>query len=230
MRHPCFRLIAMLFVGLMASSAQAARPMLTDDARIVDQNACQIESWGRQDRAGHEFWALPACQFIENVELTAGLGQGQGSGRQGQAYLLQGKTLFQPLSAERTGVGLVVGYTQPLGNAGGTGDSYVYLPISRLYWGERWAAHLNVGGIRHAEADQKRLTWGMGHEIQFSDTNYLIAEVFGESRGVSSWQAGWRHWLISDRLQLDATVGSVFGQLQSQRWFTLGLRILFPPN
>ena len=63
------------------------------------------------------------------------------------------------------------------------------------------------------------------------DTDKLaIAEVFGESRGVSSWQAGWRHWLISDRFQLDATVGSVFGQLQSQRWFTLGLRILFPPN
>ncbi len=228
MRHLC-QLILGILLTLHLPWVNAARPMLTDDARIVDRNACQIESWGRSDRTGHEFWALPACQFIENIELTAGVGKGQGPDRQGTGYLLQAKTLFQPLTAETTGVGVVVGYTQPLGNVGGTGDSYVYLPISRLFWGERWAAHLNLGGIRHAEDDQKRLTWGTGHEIQFSETNYLIIEMFGESKGPTSWQGGWRHWLINDRLQLDATVGSVFGQLQSQRWFTLGLRVLFPP-
>ncbi|MGB9669869.1 MAG: hypothetical protein ACPLXR_01750 [Halothiobacillaceae bacterium] len=30
---------------LLADTALAARPMITDDARVVDTGACQIETW-----------------------------------------------------------------------------------------------------------------------------------------------------------------------------------------
>ena len=38
-----------LSVSLL-NHAHAARPMLTDDARIVDPKACQLESWVRDSK------------------------------------------------------------------------------------------------------------------------------------------------------------------------------------
>ena len=39
--------ILILIIGFNTFSvAQAARPMMTDDARIVDSKSCQLESWG----------------------------------------------------------------------------------------------------------------------------------------------------------------------------------------
>ncbi len=46
-----------------APAAHAARPFVTDDARIVDKGGCQVETFlKRQSRYDEsEFWFLPAC-------------------------------------------------------------------------------------------------------------------------------------------------------------------------
>ena len=65
--------ILILILGLnIFDVAQAARPMLTDDARIVDPKSCQLESWVRDSKHMTEYWALPACNVAENTELTIG--------------------------------------------------------------------------------------------------------------------------------------------------------------
>src|SRR5690349_17123527 len=57
---------------LCTSPAFAARPLITDDARIVDAKACQVETWVRHNTDSTEYWALPACNPTGNVELTVG--------------------------------------------------------------------------------------------------------------------------------------------------------------
>ena len=52
--------------------AHAARPMNTDDARLVDDKSCQVESWAKRIDGHTEFWAQPACNFTGNLELTVG--------------------------------------------------------------------------------------------------------------------------------------------------------------
>ena len=52
--------------------AEAARPMLTDDARIVDPKSCQLESWVRDSKHMTEYWAQPGCNVAENAEITIG--------------------------------------------------------------------------------------------------------------------------------------------------------------
>ena len=47
----------------MPFAAQAARPLVTDDARIVDPKACQLETWTRFNRGSTEHWVQPACIF-----------------------------------------------------------------------------------------------------------------------------------------------------------------------
>ena len=64
-----------LFLSLfaLACNVHAARPFVTDDARIVDPGGYQIETFvKRQHRFGeHEFWFLPAMNAGGRVELTS---------------------------------------------------------------------------------------------------------------------------------------------------------------
>ena len=48
---------------LIASHAHAARPFVTDDARVVDPQGCQVETFYKRQREfrEQEFWILPAC-------------------------------------------------------------------------------------------------------------------------------------------------------------------------
>ena len=50
--------LASLFVTL---HAQAARPFVTDDARLTTAGSCQLESWIRICPESRESWAQPAC-------------------------------------------------------------------------------------------------------------------------------------------------------------------------
>jgi hypothetical protein len=63
---------AVLTIGFFGPQAQAARPMVTDDACIVDAKACQLESRVKSNHGSAEYWAQPACNFTGNLEVTLG--------------------------------------------------------------------------------------------------------------------------------------------------------------
>ena len=53
------RIFIFLFL-LNIKNVYAARPMMTDDARIVESKACQLEAWYKDTKQAKEFWAYPA--------------------------------------------------------------------------------------------------------------------------------------------------------------------------
>jgi len=57
---------------LLSQQAFAARPFVTDDARLTTAGSCQVEAWTRVYQHSHELWALPACNPWGNFELTFG--------------------------------------------------------------------------------------------------------------------------------------------------------------
>jgi hypothetical protein len=65
--------VATAVLALLALPARAARPFFTDDARIVDEGHCQVESFVKNQRAyaGSESWVMPACNVL-GVEFTLG--------------------------------------------------------------------------------------------------------------------------------------------------------------
>ena len=64
---------SLLMLVALAPSVEAARPMVTDDARITDPQACQLETWAYlHEHNTREFWALPACNPSGNFEMTLG--------------------------------------------------------------------------------------------------------------------------------------------------------------
>lgn len=227
---PCFACLALM---LASTTVHAARPMVTDDARVVDPKACQLESWTQHNRGNDEFWALPACNFSGNLELAIGTGHTRSPDtRSTTDMVVQGKTLFRQLEENDWGWGLVVGGTRH--DDGGLGrianDYYAYVPATFSFRDDRMLVHANLGWLRDGELRTQRGTWGIGSEWQLTPSTWLIGETFSQQGGRPFYQLGVRRWLIQDRVQIDATYGSRFGYDGSQqRWFSIGLRLLSLP-
>lgn len=223
------RLVSALLALLVGvSTAHAARPMITDDARLTDAGACQVESWVHLHGSQHEFWALPACNPGGNLELTLGGAIAyDGKRQESGAAVVQLKTLFKPLETNGYGIGLAAGYATQPGSAH-TGNPYFYVPVSFSLADDRLVIHTNLGYTRERENQENRLTWGIGSEIQLTTRSYLIAESYGQDKGNPFFQVGIRHWIVPNHVQIDTTYGSRFGAISSEHWFSIGLRLISP--
>lgn len=230
-RHPrrcgAASLPVLLGAALLAtSSTHAARPLITDDARIVDAKACQLESWVKKNPRSTEFWALPACNFTGNLELALGGAYTRETGNtQNTDIVLQGKTLFKALDTNGWGIGLAAGTIRHPQTH--TRDWYAYVPTSFSFRDDAVVVHTNVGWLREGEARRNRLTWGLGTEAQLAERTWLIAETFRQDQGKPFHQLGLRHWLVPNRIQFDATYGNRNGG--GERWLSIGLRLLSVP-
>jgi hypothetical protein len=215
---------------ILSPMAHGARPLITDDARIVDPKACQIESWVKHSAHVTELWALPACNALGNLEMTAGGAQGwrEAAGTR-TGVLVQGKTLLRPLQANDWGIGLAAGVLRPPDQPRDALDRYVYVPISIAWPDEQFVLHTNLGAARLAAIRQTRWTWGIGSETRLGERTLLIAEAYGQERESANFQAGLRHWVQPNRIQIDATVGDRVGSGQRAPWITVGLRLLSTP-
>ncbi len=70
---PLLCAVTVWLAGSFASqTTHAARPMIVDDACIIDAKSCQLETWMKNNRDSAEYWALPARNFTGNLELTLG--------------------------------------------------------------------------------------------------------------------------------------------------------------
>ena len=122
--------------------AHAARPFITDDARVVDRGGCQIETFYKEQRkySGSEFWFMPACNPF-GLELTAGGNRIEGE----KSLVLQGKTLLKPLETNGSGYALSLGafYSNP--QAGSNFWSpYVNGIASFSFLDDRAVVHVNL--------------------------------------------------------------------------------------
>jgi hypothetical protein len=216
-------------LGVCTPNAFAARPFVTDDARLTTAGSCQLESWVRVYRDSREIWALPACNPFGNFEITAGGGYARSDGSQGtDDYVLQAKTLFRPLETNGWGFGLGVGTVRhPKISPGPNllGNTYAYLPVSFSFDDDRLIVHTNVGWLRDRASNNNNMTWGIGGEFQASPRFLLIAETFGDHRNQPYWQIGGRYSIVPNRVQVDTTVGQQLTGPVSSRWLSFGLRL-----
>lgn len=220
---------ATLLLALPPPPAQAARPFVTDDARLTTAGSCQLESWVRSYRASTEFWALPACNPGGNFEITAGGGLARSDGApNSHDYVIQAKTLFRELSPNGWGIGLAAGRVMhPAVNPGPNllGNTYAYVPASFSFLDDKAVVHANLGWLRDRATRRDNLSWGIGGEWAFNERLSAIAESFGDNRNKPYWQAGLRVFIVPQRVQIDGTVGQQMHGPHESRWFSLGLRL-----
>ena len=70
------------------------------------------------------------------------------------------------------------------------------------------------------------MTWGVGLETRLTERTTLTSESFGQQRGKPFFQFGIKHWLLLERLQLDANYGDRFGRGGAERYVSIGM-VLF---
>ncbi len=230
------RLYKLLFTTLLLayhSTTYAARPMITDDARVVDPKSCQVESWAKANRESTEYWALPGCNVGQNLEISIGGAATKANGESHTTdFIVQAKTLFRQLTSNSYGYGIVVGQAQHpnLRNQSSmVGDTYFYVPASFSFLDDKFILHTNLGALHERAADRNKMTWGVGSETQLKPNLQFIAEVFGDDRDNPFQQVGLRYWLIPNRVQIDTTYGNRLSSKTDEEWFTVGLRLLSSP-
>ena len=205
------RLVAPLAALFLATPGHAARPFVTDDARVVDQGHCQLESFYKEQRAysGSEFWVMPACNPF-NLEITVG-GNRIEDEKNG---IVQAKYLFKELQPNGIGLAASLGY---FGS-----DPYANAIASFSFLDDRAVIHTNLGYVSGLGA-----TWGAGLEaLAWAPRVYGIVETFGQRSETPTLHYGLRFWVIPNRFQVDATQGRQSADPE-KRFFSLGVRLLF---
>jgi hypothetical protein len=209
----------------------AARPMLTDDARIVDAKSCQLESWVRDSKNVTEYWALPACNVSENLEVTIGGSLEGESGHSSFANeLYQMKSIIQPIAINQTGYSIVLGNGRDPKRTMNRviQDWYLNVPISYPY-NDRLVIHTNLGVTHLTDEKTEKMNWGLSSEYNYNEHIDLISEVFNQSSNSTYFQFGLRYWLIKNRAQIDTTYMNSFNHIGEDQSFSIGLRLLSLP-
>jgi hypothetical protein len=206
----------------------AARPFVTDDARLTNAGSCQLESWSRVYPESREVWALPACNPSGNLEFTVGAGAAHNNGTSANSdYVFQIKTLLRPLGTDGWGIGVAAGTVRhPAVNPGPNqmGNTYAYIPISGSFWLDQVVLHTNLGWLHDKESGRDVMTWGLGSEVVLNPRLLGIFEVFGDERAAPFGQFGFRYSIIPNLFQIDATVGRQLDGVRDNRWISFGLR------
>jgi hypothetical protein len=217
---------------IFVTGSHAARPLITDDARIVDPKACQLETWMRRNQGSTEYWALPACNPTGNVELTIG---GARTRELGETHTtdvqIQAKTLFKALETNGWGTGIALGslrHPKSKANPGFGANLYTYVPISFSFADDRFVVHTNLGTLRAEGESHHRIGWGVGAEMRVNASFFVIPEMFSQSARGPHFQVGARYSVVPGRMQVDATVGDRVGRSNGERWFSIGVRLLTP--
>jgi hypothetical protein len=237
----CFRaalcVAALLFAGV---NAYAARPMITDDANIVDAQSCQLESWVKAASGNLERWAIPGCNLAWDTEFSLG-GSAQQASTVGatQLWLLQAKKRWRKLEVHSWGFSTTLGRTserpgrsqqrelEPL-PPGAAQDTYLNVPITWAVASDRFI-HLNLGWIHHERLRVSHGTWGLGGEVGLGPRSFAIGEVFGETGLPAKTQLGLRYWISPQKLQMDTTYGQALRGGKEERWISIGFRWLSDP-
>ena len=236
------------FIAALASPAQAVRPFVTDDARVVGGKQAQVETWVQLDKGSFQHWILfsigPArpLEFGVGAVYGADWSMGQGAQFVMSAPLLQAKFLFVEAKRNRwPGVAVEGGTILPFGvGAGATSGwrSFALVALTEsLFAEERLLIHANLG-IFHAGdfAAQERgadILWGIGAQLRTVAGLHLVGEVFSgnsyDSAGRGAAQLGLRY-IFNDYFVLDATVGKgVWGDPAQPVWGTAGVHIVGGP-
>lgn len=226
MRRAPATFFLLVLVSTLPLAARAARPFVTDDARVVDPGGCQIETFGkRQSKIDEsEFWILPACHpEAAGVELTAGHARVDSTPNgDTRTTIVQGKKLLKPLQTNGSGFALSAGLLYNRASS-----PYVNGIGSFSFADDRVVLHLNAGAVRDNVARLSRGTWGSGAEILLAGSwLYGIVESYGQRGEKPTLHTGFRIWVVPNRVQVDTTVGKQDASPE-RRFGTLGLRVLW---
>jgi hypothetical protein len=222
-----------VIAGLLAVATfpvHAGRPLTTDDVAVVDDKACQLESWIERSRDVTRAWAAPSCNFGAGIEWQAGFAREHADSRSyfSESYV-QAKRVFIDPQKSGWGVGLTAGLARTVTRATHRGweDPYATFAVT-LAPGEKSLVHLNVGWARDRAEQRDSTPWGIAGERALSDRVSIVAEAFGVNRESPFLRVG-VVLNATKGLDFDVSVVTKKGGTSADRQIALGFTWLSVP-
>jgi len=219
-------LLAELWI-LLASSAEAAQPLFTDDAAVVAPKTCQLEAWARAAHDGHDYWAQPACNPTGNLELAVGVAHVRPeSGETSSLGQFQAKTVLFSLADREWSFGLAAGGGRDTGAPHGRSAVQLYYARALASWypSSDLEIDLNLGAANAYGTGTFALA---GAAIQYAVISnvQILAEVFRDEPGRAKYQLGARYIVVPNRFEAYVSYGKRFNGSSDEWSAILGVRV-----
>ncbi len=226
-------LLVQILASTLAFPAWAGRPLATEDAGVLGQRECEIESYAGRGRDSDEPSVSTrsvqfGCGIGHNTQLAFGIGSERSDGEKSKLVALTGKTFLRELTDEQTGYTLA--YT--LFAAKEPEDDRIKHNATEVIAvatvpSKGWLFHANLG-LHYSKPSKDTTTiWGLAAERTGAVGPVdLMTEIFGDDSSAPWVQVAARWSVIPERFYLDTSWGVQTGNTRS-RQITIGLKLAF---
>jgi hypothetical protein len=213
----------------LVSAAWAGRPLVTEDAGVLNRGECEIESFaGRADNPTlNALRAQVGCGTGFNTQLAIGAGREKPERERSTTAAVAGKTFLRELTDEQAGFAFSYAFSGTKQSAGNFGhEATEFRGVVTVPHGS-WLFHGNLGWQRSHATHTTSSFFGLAFERTGAlGPVDLMAEVFSDDHNAPWVQAGPRWAVIPKRLFLDSSWG-VQTDSNRARQMTLGLKLAF---
>jgi len=158
-----------VFSLCVPSPADAARPLVTDDAGVLEAGECELETFIERSRVRGEpayfgGSVQPGCGVGLRTQLSLIGARFDGDPATTQAGFA-GKTALIALTESRAG--LTIGYSFEWSRPNGQScrsDTGLLIAIATFPFEQNWFAHINAGWRRTQQPREKIFFWGVAIE------------------------------------------------------------------
>lgn len=222
-----------LLPALACGAAQAARPLVTEDAGVLGRGECELEGVaGRTSSSGPgETTALlqVACGVGLQTQLAGAFGTSRTEGESSLAAAATGKTSLRELTDEQAGVALA--YALAGGRPSGMGWRYgstTLLGVVTVPLRKEWLLHANLGASYSRPERATTAIWAAAVEVLRVEGSAfdLMAETFGTQRDPPWVNAGVRYTVVPERFTINASFGAQGGS-ERTKLATVGFKLNF---
>lgn len=217
----------------MLITAYAARPLVSDDAGVLDARECEIETYAERSRVSGEpaNWGAsvqPGCGIGWRTQLSLIAARSDGmpaTTRLGVA----GKTAIIPLA--ESSAGLTIGYSFEWSRPSGQSfrsDTGLLIAIATFPFQQGWFAHVNAGWQRTQQLRENTPFWGVAIERESVGHTLLdlMAEAYRDSEASPWFALGARYRVIDQWLSINGSIAIKSGS-EREKLATLGARLAF---
>lgn len=224
------KLIAVVvFLTVGVNSAQAGRPIETDDASVTAHRTCQLDFWTENALEVRQDNFNGGCNFAGNSEFSLGLGAAHGSQEDLSLKSLGYKHMLRDFTENSTGFGLAA--SREWGRLKFSDESSQETLLTTIasvpLHGTDLLLHLNLGYLQYSDQIQSdnSIFKAAALDYSFNERVGFSVETYSDVNDSLSWRIGARYTLIPDLLQVDTSYGSDYGTSREARAFTLGLGV-----
>lgn len=195
---------------LVATAAQAARPLVTDDTGVIAPADCELEAGSSRSRdsgqSARTHGLQLACGVGAGTQLALALSRQHALGQREREAALLAKTLLVDADDASWGLAASLGWQgSPQASLRRATSSVSLLHTRGL--GGAFTLHANLGHQQQHLDHQRSTSWGLALEHVGWGPVALMGEAYGDDRSAPWWGMGARWSVLPDRLSLDLAWG-----------------------